>query len=53
MIGEEPVVVRWQINKNVSFPKEPVKEEPLKVQLSNCGGFEQVGSPGVRVPERP
>ena len=53
LIGEEPVVVRWQINKNVSFPKEHVKEEPLKVQLWNCGGFEQVGSPGVRVPERP
>ena len=53
MIGEEPVEVRWESNESVSFLKEHVKEEPLKVQLWNCGGFEQVGSPGVRVPERP
>jgi hypothetical protein len=49
-IGEEVLEVRWEDNESVEFLKEAVKDEPLTVELSMYGGFEQVGSLGMSVP---
>ena len=49
-IGEEVLEVRWEDNESVEFLKEAVKDEPLTVELSMYGGFEQVGSLGMNVP---
>ena len=49
-IGEEVLEVRWENNESVEFLKEAVKDEPLTVELSMYGGFEQVGSLGMSVP---
>ena len=49
-IGEEVLDVKWENNESVEFLKEAVKDEPLTVNLSMYGGFEQVGSLGMSVP---
>ena len=49
-IGEEVLEVKWENNESVDFLKEAVKDEPLTVNLSMYGGFEQVGSLGMNVP---
>ena len=50
MIGDTPVTVEWEDNETVEALKEAVKTEPLTVQMSMYGGFEQVGSLNMTLP---
>ncbi len=49
-IGETPVEVDWEDNESVEALKELCREEPLTIQMSMYGGFEQVGSIGQSLP---
>lgn len=49
-IGEQEVAVRWEDNESVEALRELAAKAPLTVELSGYGGFEQVGSLGVRLP---
>ena len=49
-IGDTEVSVAWEDNESVAALKELVKDEPLTVQLSMYGGFEQVGPLGTSLP---
>ena len=49
-IGDTGVSVVWEENASVDALTEMVKAEPLTVQLSMYGGFEQVGSLGTSLP---
>ena len=49
-IGDETVTVEWEENDSVNALTELVKDEPLTVQMSMYGGFEQVGSLGTSLP---
>lgn len=49
-IGDTPVTVEWEDNETVEALKEAVKTEPLTVQMSMYGGFEQVGSLNMTLP---
>ena len=50
VIGDTEVSVVWEENASVEALTEMVKAEPLTVQLSMYGGFEQVGSLGTSLP---
>ena len=45
-IGDTEVPVTWEENDSVNALREIVKEEPLTIQMSMYGGFEQVGPIG-------
>ena len=45
-IGDAEAPVIWEENDSVDALREIVKEEPLTIQMSMYGGFEQVGSIG-------
>ena len=49
-IGDETVTVEWEENDSVNALMELAKNEPLTVQMSMYGGFEQVGSLGTSLP---
>lgn len=49
-IGDTPVQMEWEDNESVTALKELVQEEPLTIQMSMYGGFEQVGSIGNSLP---
>ncbi len=49
-IGETAVAVTWEDNDAVQALKELVAEQPLTVEMSMYGGFEQVGSIGQSLP---
>ena len=49
-IGEQEVEVLWEDNDSVRALAELAGTEGLTVALSGYGGFEQVGSLGVRLP---
>ena len=49
-IGDTTVAVDWEDNESVAALRELVKDEPLTVQMSMYGGFEQVGSLGTSLP---
>lgn len=49
-IGKTPVEVEWEDNESVEALKQLCREEPLMIQMSMYGGFEQVGSIGQRLP---
>ena len=49
-IGDTQVAVEWADNEAVEALRELVKEEPLTIQMSMYGGFEQVGPIGQRLP---
>ena len=49
-IGETPVEVDWQENSAVEALKDLCRENPLQIQMSMYGGFEQVGSIGQSLP---
>lgn len=49
-INNAPVTVEWEDNESVAALKEAVIEEPLTINLSMYGGFEQVGSLGMTLP---
>jgi hypothetical protein len=44
------VAVDWEDNESVSVLRELVSPEPLTVQMSMYGGFEQVGPLGKSLP---
>ncbi|MBQ4417666.1 MAG: hypothetical protein II868_08240 [Butyrivibrio sp.] len=49
-IGSENVTVAWEDNETVNALKELVRSEPLTIDMSMYGGFEQVGSVGTDLP---
>jgi flavodoxin len=49
-INDTAVSVDWEDNESVAALRELVREEPLSVQMSMYGGFEQVGSLGSKLP---
>lgn len=50
MIDDEPVEVEWESNESVDALKELIKDNPLTINMSMYGGFEQVGSIGTSLP---
>ncbi|MBQ7505654.1 MAG: hypothetical protein IJT79_10140 [Ruminococcus sp.] len=49
-INDTPVTVEWEDNESVASLKESVKNNPLMIQMSMYGGFEQVGALGITLP---
>ena len=49
-INHTPVNVEWENNEAAVALKEAVKSNPLTIQMSMYGGFEQVGSLGMSLP---
>lgn len=49
-INGEIVSVEWEDNESVEALKNIVMAEPLSIQMSMYGGFEQVGSIGTSLP---
>ena len=49
-INGERVSVEWEDNESVEALMELVSKEPLSIQMSMYGGFEQVGSTGTSLP---
>lgn len=49
-IGGTPVEVEWEDNESVEALRQLCREEPLTIQMSMYGGFEQVGDIGQRLP---
>ena len=49
-IGGTTVAVDWEENESVVALAELVKDQPLTIQMSMYGGFEQVGSLGTSLP---
>lgn len=49
-IGQTTVAVTWDDNDAVQALRELVAEEPLTIEMSMYGGFEQVGSIGATLP---
>ena len=49
-IDKTKVKVKWEDNESVRALMELCREEPLTIQLSMYGGFEQVGQIGTRLP---
>ena len=49
-INDMEVSADWEDNESVAALKELVASEPLTVQMSMYGGFEQVGSLGTSLP---
>ena len=49
-IDEEIVTVAWEDNEAVAALMELLQKQPLTIQMSMYGGFEQVGSLGTSLP---
>ena len=49
-IDDAAVAVDWEENESVAALMELVKDQPLTIQMSMYGGFEQVGSLGTSLP---
>ncbi len=49
-IGDETVTVEWEDNESVQALSELLREQPLSIQMSMYGGFEQVGPFGTDLP---
>ena len=49
-IGGTTVAVDWEENESVAALTELVKDQPLTIQMSMYGGFEQVGLIGTNLP---
>ena len=49
-INGEKVSVEWEDNESVEALMDLVSKEPLSIQMSMYGGFEQVGSIGTSLP---
>ncbi len=49
-IGDTPVSVAWEDNGAVESLRELCRNQPLTIQMSMYGGFEQVGSLGTNLP---
>ena len=50
LINDTPVTVEWEDNESVAALKEAVKTNPITIQMSMYGGFEQFGSIGMSLP---
>lgn len=50
IIGDMGVSVEWEENESVEALMELAGNEPLTIQMSMYGGFEQVGSIGTSLP---
>ncbi|WP_407383483.1 cyclophilin-like fold protein [Ruminococcus sp.] len=50
-INNTPVTVAWEDNEAVAALYEKVKENPITIRTSMYGGFEQVGSLGMTLPQ--
>ena len=50
-INHTPVTVEWEENEAVDALREAVKDNPLTINMSMYGGFEQVGSLGMSLPK--
>ena len=48
-INGTPVSVKWEDNESVQAIRELASKEPITVQMSMYGGFEQVGSLGTSI----
>ena len=51
-IGDEAVAVEWEDNESVSVLTGLLREQPLSIQMSMYGDFEQVGSLGTSLPRK-
>lgn len=49
-IGDTVVTVEWENNDSVEALRALAEEQPLTIEMSMYGGFEQVGSLGQRLP---
>ena len=49
-IGDEAVTIAWEDNESVRALVELLSEQPMSIQMSMYGGFEQVGSFGTSLP---
>ena len=49
-INGQNVSVLWEDNESVEALKDLLKNNPLRIQMSMYGGFEQVGSLGTSLP---
>ena len=49
-IAGTEVAVQWENNESVDALKKYVKDQPLSVEMSMYGGFEQVGELGTELP---
>ena len=49
-IGSTPVAVSWEDNEAVQALRALCQSQPLTIQMSMYGGFEQVGSIGTNLP---
>ena len=49
-IGDEFVAIEWEDNEFVAALMELLCEQPMSIQMSMYGGFEQVGSFGTSLP---
>ena len=50
-LGNTPVSVDWEDNEAVEALKDLCRNQPLTIQMSMYGGFEQVGSIGTALPQ--
>ena len=49
-IDDEAVTIAWEDNESVRALAELLREQPMSIQMSMYGGFEQVGSFGNSLP---
>ena len=49
-VGDRRLSVEWEDNETASALKSLVSEEPISIQMSMYGGFEQVGNLGKSLP---
>ena len=50
LVGEKELSVNWEENESVDALSELVGGQPLSIQMSMYGGFEQVGAIGTSLP---
>lgn len=50
-IDDEAVAVEWEENDSARALMELLREQPISIQMSMYGGFEQVGPLGTSLPE--
>ncbi|MDE5804595.1 MAG: hypothetical protein K2I22_16945 [Lachnospiraceae bacterium] len=49
-IGDEAVTIAWEDNESVRALAELLREQPMSIQMSMYGNFEQVGALGTSLP---
>ena len=49
-INDEAVTIAWEDNESARALAELLREQPMSIQMSMYGGFEQVGSFGTSLP---